>query len=102
MYYMYDFSCIDRICSLVHAAERRFKDQLEDIVGPLSDTTGPSSISSSPVSSFPLSQSCEVEVHEPLKSPPIKLEKHNNDVIVDEQLVHRKNEIQEKLSRATR
>ena len=101
------FGFTDRVCSLVHTAERRHKDQLEEIVHTRSSLISVDT-PTSPQTAFPflLSQSCDFDVHEPIESSSVDTEGERDgedtDVIVDEEMLQRKMEIQQKLSNATR
>lgn len=104
----YNFFQTDRVCNLIHSAERRHKLELEEIVGNRSSSDVAAGIPMTPPIlqtsfSFPLSQSCDVEVHQ-LKATPIKQDKSvdDSDVIVNEDIVQKKSEICQKLSTATR
>ncbi len=102
-------SILDRFCNIIHPAEERFQEQLEQIIeSHITASIEPveeDSVSASPHSSsfsYPLSQSCNVSIHEPLKSP-VKDGGKKEDVvvIVDEELLQKKIEIHKKLSAAT-
>ena len=102
------FLFVARFCNIIHAAESCHKDQFEKIINsrklslePVEDIVSPLS---SPQSSFlyPLSQSCDVEIHELIESPVKNEVQENIDIIVDEELLQKKMEIHKKLSAATR